>query len=367
MMAQQTEQQQYRRFAAAQRFEHSVLLVSMVGLALTGLTQKFAGEMWAQTLIQVLGGIESTRILHRFSSILLMAVSIYHGGVITYKIFVLGYRATMIPGIRDLRDLRDWIFYNLGLKAEHPHLPRYNFGEKAEYLAVVWGTLLMGVTGFMMWNPIATANIVPGEAIPAARAAHGGEAILAILAIVTWHMYNVHFKRFNRSMFTGKMSREAMLEEHAEELEAIERGEKAFEIPAEVLSQRKRRFWPFAILMTIILVAGAIWFVTFEETAITTIPRQPDVLVFAPQSMPETGAAEVGAALWPTLRCAQCHGIEATGGPGVPPLLDTTLSFDEFYQQVREGDEGMPPFGAVEIADAYLLHLWTWLTTGATE
>ena len=61
----------------------------------------------------------------------------------------------------------------------------------------------MGLTGFMMWNPISTLRFVPGEAVPAAKAAHGGEAVLAVLAIIIWHFYHVHLKHFNKSMFTG--------------------------------------------------------------------------------------------------------------------------------------------------------------------
>ena len=40
-------------------------------------------------------------------------------------------------------------------------------------------------------------KFVPGDFIPAAKAAHGAEAILAVLAIIVWHMYGVHLKRFN--------------------------------------------------------------------------------------------------------------------------------------------------------------------------
>ena len=65
-------------------------------------------------------------------------------------------------------------------------LCRFTFDEKFEYWAFVWGTLVMGLTGFMLWNPIVTAKILPGVAIPAALAAHSGEALLAVLAIAIW-------------------------------------------------------------------------------------------------------------------------------------------------------------------------------------
>ena len=133
LQAQQPIEQpaQYKRFTSVQRMEHILLLVTFAGLAITGLPQKYAAEPWAKTLIALLGGIESTRIIHHFLATLLMAEAIFHGGVISYKLFVLGRRATMIPGLGDARDVIQWITYNLGIGKQHPHMPRYNFGEKA--------------------------------------------------------------------------------------------------------------------------------------------------------------------------------------------------------------------------------------------
>ncbi len=354
---------QYKRFAPSQRMEHIILLVTFTGLALTGLPQEFADQGWAKALIGFFGGIESARIIHHFLATLLLAEAIYHGGVISYKLYVLGRRATMLPGIRDLRDAINWIAFNLGLRKQHPHLPRYNFGEKAEYLAVVWGTIIMAITGFMMWNPITTTTLLPGSVIPAARAAHGAEAVLAVLSIFIWHMYNVHLKRFNKAMWTGKISSEAMSEEHAEELDEIAQGETDPLPPPDVIARRRRRFIPYAVVMTILLTAGLIWFITFENTAIATVPRQ-NVVVFEPQVTISAGDANVGSALWPTLRCARCHGDSAEGGPDAPQLRGITMTFDQFYAQVRSGvPDKMPAFNAGEIPDPYLLHLWTWLTS----
>ena len=131
-----------------------------------------------------------------------MAEAIFHIGMLGYKIVVLGHRLTMVPTLKDAKDVFDEVRYNLGLRRKPPQYPRYSYGEKAEYLAVVWGTLIMVLTGFKLWNPIAVTKIVPGAWLPAARAAHGAEALLAVASIVTWHMYSVHFKHFNRAMFT---------------------------------------------------------------------------------------------------------------------------------------------------------------------
>jgi cytochrome b subunit of formate dehydrogenase len=357
-------QNSYRRFSAAQRFEHFILLVTFLGLALTGIPQKYAIEPFAQHMIHIMGGIESVRIIHRVLATILMIESIYHGGIITYKVFILGKQITMLPGIRDGRDALHWIAFNLGLRSEHPHLPRFNFGEKAEYLAVVWGTIIMIVTGFMMWNPIATANWMPAEVVPSAKAAHGAEAVLAMLAIITWHMYNVHLKRFNRSIFTGQLSHEEMEEEHGEELQAILSGDSPPDLPAEVIKRRRLRFMPIAVVISGVLLATLYTFVTVEKTAIDTVPRQ-EIGIYVPDFEVSEGNPAVGEALWPTLRCSFCHGLDAVNAQKGPELAGIDLSFEEFLIAVRSGNDIMPAFSKGEIPDSYMLHLWTWLSTAS--
>lgn len=260
------------RFRLPERIEHIILLISFTGLALTGLPQKFAQNPFAESIIVLMGGIETVRIIHRVFATVLMAAGIYHGGAITYKLFVLGQPPYLLPNFSDLTDLIQTMAFNLGLRDEHPRMGRFNFEEKLEYWAVIWGMGIMILTGFMLWNPIATTRFLPGEAIPAAKTAHGNEAVLAVLAIIIWHMYNVLVVHRNFSMFTGKIDREIMEEKHAQELEAIERGEIPQPPPPDVYRKRMKRFVPFAVVMTILLLAGLIWFVTFEHSAITTIP-----------------------------------------------------------------------------------------------
>jgi hypothetical protein len=139
----------------------------------------------------------------------------------------------------------------------------------------------MVVTGFMLWNPIATTNFLPGQYIPAALAAHSGEGLLAVLSIVTWHAYHVHVRTFNRSMFTGRISRHEMEEEHALELAEIEAG--IGDIPPSPARLQRRRliFYPVAAVVSVVLLVALYFFVTFEQTAITTVPRQ-DTPVFVP-------------------------------------------------------------------------------------
>jgi cytochrome b subunit of formate dehydrogenase len=334
--------------------------VTFTGLGVTGLVQRYANVPIAQTMIDLMGGIESIRIVHRVLATILMAESIFHGGVLTYKLFVLGQRATMIPGLKDVKDVIQWIAYNLGWKREHPKMPRYNFGEKVEYLAVVWGTIVMVITGFMMWNPIASARFLPGELIPAARAAHSAEALLAVLSIVIWHMYNVHIRRFNRAMFTGKLPHDAMEEEHGEELEQIERGELPPPVPAEIIEKRKKIFWPYAIVMSTVLTLGLIWFVSFETSAVTTLPVRTSTINLDLDL--SGGSAEAGQVIYVEQNCAQCHGEAADGGndPLKVSIVERDLTTEAFIRAIRVGPAEMPAFPITRIPDAQLSDLWAY-------
>lgn len=274
-MAAQAMNSKIRRFDLGQRIEHILLLVSFSILGITGLPQMIPDSALGNAMIIGMGGIEPVRIIHRVSAAVLMALTIYHAASVAYKVYVKRDRLSMAPVWKDATDAWQQFAHNLGWRDDAPEMPRYNFAEKMEYWAVVWGTVIMIITGFMLWNPIATTQFLPGQFVPAAKAAHGGEAILAVLAILTWHLYNVHIKYFNRSIFTGDMRREFMEEEHGAELALIETDEIPPAPPAASIRKRKLIFLPVAAIVTITLLIGLVWFVTFEDTAIETVPRQP--------------------------------------------------------------------------------------------
>lgn len=273
----------YKRFDRWQRTEHALLILSFTVLSITGLPQKYSLTYWGSWLIWLMGGIELTRLIHRTAAILLMLETIYHISVVAYKVIVMRVRLTMLPSLQDMIDGFHAMGYNLRLAKTPPQMGRYTFGEKVEYWAVIWGTVIMVLTGFMLWNPIATTTFFPGQWIPAAKAAHGGEALLAVLSIVTWHVYNVHLKHFNRSMFTGAISHHEMKAEHLQELLQLEAGATPPPVDPVILRQRQRVFYPVAAVFSLALLIALYLFVTIEQTAITTVPRQ-DVEVFTPRT-----------------------------------------------------------------------------------
>jgi formate dehydrogenase gamma subunit len=305
----------YDRFTIAQRVEHFILILSFTALVVTGLPQKFVGNGFAEWMIAAMGGIEAVRIIHRIAAVLIVLQSVYHVIILGYKVWVRRTEMTMLPGLKDVTDAVDVVRYNLGLSKEHPRMPRYNFAEKAEYWAMVWGTVIMAITGFMLWNPIATTRFLPGQVIPAAKAAHGAEAILAALAIVVWHFYNVHIKFLNRSMFNGKMPRYQMEEEHGGELEQIYSGQKRPPPDPEGVRRRERIYLPIAVVLAIIGAVAVFQFATFEQTAIATLPEPIEqVPVFTPLTpTPGPSVTQVAASLIPhpiegREQCETCHG-----------------------------------------------------------
>jgi cytochrome b subunit of formate dehydrogenase len=263
----------YHRFSVSDRVQHVVMLVSFLVLTVTGLPQKYIylNNHYLDALIDAMGGIELVRVVHRVAATALMVVTVFHLLAVAHRVYVKRVRLTMLPGYRDALDALQSVRFNLGLAKERPRMDRYTWEEKVEYWSLIWGTLVMIATGFMLWNPVATARFLPGQFIPAAQVVHGGEALLAILAVLVWHFYSVHLRHFNRSMFTGVMSEHEMEEEHPLELDRIRAGQHV-DAGGDQLAQRERLFMPIAGVIALVLLAGLYWFVTFEQTAITTLP-----------------------------------------------------------------------------------------------
>jgi cytochrome b subunit of formate dehydrogenase len=275
----------YERFPLARRIEHLIMLLSFTTLAITGLPQKFPASDLSIAFAYILGGIENIRKIHHFAAIVMMLGTAWHILVFGYMGYVRRTRLSMLPSFQDVKDGWQAFMYNIGRAKTPPQMGRYTFEEKMEYWAFAWGAIIMGATGFMMWNPISTVKFLPGEVIPAAKAAHGGEALLAVLAIIIWHMYGVHIKRFNKSMWTGKMSEGEMLHEHPLELADIKAGIADRPVDTITLRKRQRFYFPVAAVLALFMLGGVYGFVNAEKTALTTTERRvPTVEVFVPQT-----------------------------------------------------------------------------------
>jgi adenylate kinase len=104
------------------------------------------------------------------------------------------------------------------LAKEKPRFGRFGYPEKMEYWAVVWGTIIMGVTGLMIWFKLGTTHWLPRWCVDVATTVHYYEAILACLAIVVWHFYDVIFDPdvypLNRACVDGRVSPQWYADEH---------------------------------------------------------------------------------------------------------------------------------------------------------
>ncbi|MDR7435928.1 MAG: cytochrome b/b6 domain-containing protein [Armatimonadota bacterium] len=215
-----------QRFSLGRRIEHFLLMISVNVLAFTGLPQKYFYTGWGQRIIQLLGGIEQTRFIHRTFALVLVGVSVYHLGTLLWQVLrgVSG-SPPMALTMKDFRDMVDDFRYLLGFTKERPRYDRFDYQQKLDYWFVVWGTTIFIITGFIMWFPEWISRYLPGIVIPAARVAHGGEALLAVYAVILWHFYAAHFRPqvfpFDPAMWTGKITLKRLREEHPLEYERI--------------------------------------------------------------------------------------------------------------------------------------------------
>ncbi len=210
------------RMTTNQRWQHLILLTSFVLLVITGFALKFPNS-W---LAEVLGMGERLRsIVHRVAGVVLMGAGIYH--VFYFAALREGRRfiRDIAPRRRDLRDAVQAMLYHLGLSRNKPKFGRFTYGEKAEYWALVWGTGLMGLTGVMMWAKVWVGNLLARWWVDVATAVHFCEAILASLAIVVWHFYQVFgdpdVYPMNWAWWDGKMPVEHYRKEHELDTESL--------------------------------------------------------------------------------------------------------------------------------------------------
>jgi len=203
------------RMTLSQRTQHIILAVSFIALAVTGFALKFP-DSW---IAKAMGSSEMfRRWSHRIAGVVLLVAGAYH------VIYLLRTREgrqlvkDFLPVKKDLKDLTDSARYLTGLSTAKPRIGRFGYAEKMEYWAVLWGTIIMGVTGLVIWFKMDVTRFLPRWAVDVALTIHYYEAILACLAILVWHFYHVIFDPdvypLNWASWNGKVSKHWQEAEH---------------------------------------------------------------------------------------------------------------------------------------------------------
>ena len=218
-------QREFVRFKVGQRLEHLLTMICFGVLLLTGLPQKFNDASISVWVVNSLGGIDNVRLVHRVFATMFIFSAFYHVGAIGLSVVRGKFNPSMAPTLRDFADALVMLRYSVGLSNSKPRFGRYDYRQKFEYWGIVYGGIIMIVSGLTLWFPTYVTRILPGEVVPAAKEMHSGEALLALMVIVTWHMYSVvlspsHFPG-DWSIFTGKISHEKLREEHPLEYIAL--------------------------------------------------------------------------------------------------------------------------------------------------
>ncbi|MFC2085786.1 cytochrome b/b6 domain-containing protein [Bacteroidota bacterium] len=217
----------YERMTLTERIQHATLAASFSLLALTGFMLKYPEAWWVVGLRDLVGeGFFNLRgLLHRIAAVVMVVDGVWH----LYTLVLTKHGRRVLKDIwfsrKDFSDLVHMIKYYLGRRKDRPRFDRFNYVEKSEYWALLWGTVVMTLTGFALWFENYFMSEHSKLFVDVNETIHYYEAWLAFLAIVVWHFYYVIFNPdvypMNFTWITGKMSEKEMEHEHPIELERL--------------------------------------------------------------------------------------------------------------------------------------------------
>src|SRR3990170_2308672 len=194
------EGEMFQRFNRNFRFQHIVMFTSVILLIITGMPIKFPDFVLSRFLVNLWGGFHNSTIVHRIGAGMLIYFMVHH---LFYTVLSRQGRrdfVLLIPTPKDARDLVQNIRHFLGKAPEKPSFGRFSYIEKFDYWAVYWGCVIMIGSGLFLWGESIALKWFPKYILDVAHEMHSDEAMLATLAIVIWHFYNVHF---NPDRFPG--------------------------------------------------------------------------------------------------------------------------------------------------------------------
>jgi len=201
-------------------WQHMFLTVTFIVLVITGFSLRFSNAAWVKFLFAWEGGFPIRGIVHRVAAALFILTAIWHAVYLTGKRgrqFV----TDMMPAKNDFWQFFQMLLFNLGMRKESPRFGRFGYVEKAEYWALVWGSVVMIISGFFLWFDNFAVKWFAKGFLDVMLVIHYYEAWLASLAILIWHMYSVVFRPgvypMNPSWLSGGMPEEMYRHEHPDD------------------------------------------------------------------------------------------------------------------------------------------------------
>ena len=205
---------EYRRFNVFHRWMHFLVIVSFTVLVFTGMPLKYKDTAWAQWFMDLFGGVTAAGIYHRLAAI--VTVVYWTAEMVFMVIMVVRARGknlrgpgSMMFGKKDLEDLVGMFSWFFG-RGHKPQFDRYTYWEKFDYVSLTIGTVIIGLTGFMMWFPLRTTEYLPGIWLNIALVIHSNEALLAMGVIFIFvHFFSAHLRPesfpIDKVIFTGTL------------------------------------------------------------------------------------------------------------------------------------------------------------------
>jgi cytochrome b subunit of formate dehydrogenase len=206
--------------------QHALLAITFITLVISGFALRYDQGFMARFFFGWEGGFQVRGVVHRAAAVGFMGTVVWH---VFFLFSSRGRRfiKDMWPIERDFRFFLRRMLYNLGLRPRMECVQRFNYVEKAEYWALVWGTVVMVITGLMLWFDNWFIQFLPKGVLDVALVIHFWEAWLASLAIFVWHFYSVifhpHVYPMNPSWLTGQMPEDMYEHEHPGHLEEARR------------------------------------------------------------------------------------------------------------------------------------------------
>lgn len=231
------------RFKVRHRVQHWLLSILFILLVLTGFPMKFADRAWAATMVQLFGGLQAARTVHHWAGLALVVGFLAHILDVFFVFFARarelsrmghkdGYRQALVSlpmwiTSSDVKKTFQLLACLVFLRRQRPSFGRFSPTEKFEYLGVFWGTILLGVTGALLWGEQISSHLFGGRVFNIATIVHTYEAFLAVIHVGILHIYNVILAPkvfpFSPAMLTGHTPVDKLVEEHSDLVEEVAR------------------------------------------------------------------------------------------------------------------------------------------------